>query len=615
MTTLAEKAARLPRTPGVYLFRDAKGTVLYVGKARNLHARVKQYIQGHDERQMVRFLVRSAADIDAVLVNTEKEALILESTLIKEHQPRYNVRLLDGASFLHLHIDTSAAWPRYRLVRKIGRDAKRKGVRYIGPIPSAGRARTTLDVLERRFPLRTCTDRELKSRKRPCLLYQMKRCMAPCVELCTKEEYAEALDESLMFLDGRSELLLDRLVERMMAYAEAEDFEHAALIRDQIKAIKKVIERQQVVDEKLSDRDIWGLYREAERGVAVRIPVRHGVMREPMPMRIEGAIEDDDALLSSLLNTFYEHREVIPGEILLPVAPPDIVGLAELLSERRGKKVLLKVPQRGGKTRLIELATTNAKSVMDRARSEAEKHRQTLTALQRICRLPRLPRRIECFDNSNIQGSDPVGSMVVFVDGKPAKKLYRKFHIKTIEGSDDFASMAEVLGRRMRRAMAEEPGDWCKPDLLVVDGGKGQLSAAMAILQELGVTDVPLIGLSKPRTERKRGDRETPDKIVLPGVKNPIVLRNNHPALHLLQALRDESHRTAVRFHRQKRRKRTFDSALLELPGVGPSRRAALLKHFGGVAAIKAATTEELAAVDGIGSKMAAGIRAALHEE
>lgn len=615
MTTLAEKAARLPRTPGVYLFRDAKGTVLYVGKARNLHARVKQYIQGHDERQMVRFLVRSASDIDAVLVNTEKEALILESTLIKEHQPRYNVRLLDGASFLHLHIDTSAAWPRYRLVRKIGRDAKRKGVRYIGPIPSAGRARTTLDVLERRFPLRTCTDRELKSRKRPCLLYQMKRCMAPCVELCTKEEYAEALDESLMFLDGRSELLLDRLVERMMAYAEAEDFEHAALIRDQIKAIKKVIERQQVVDEKLSDRDIWGLYREAERGVAVRIPVRHGVMREPMPMRIEGAIEDDDALLSSLLNTFYEHREVIPGEILLPVTPPDIVGLAELLSERRGKKVLLKVPQRGAKTRLIELAATNAKSVMDRARSEAEKHRQTLTALQRICRLPRLPRRIECFDNSNIQGSDPVGSMVVFVDGKPAKKLYRRFHIKTIEGADDFASMAEVLGRRMRRAMVEEPGDWCKPDLLVVDGGKGQLSAAMAILQELGVTDVPLIGLSKPRTERRRGDRETPDKIVLPGVKNPIVLRNNHPALHLLQALRDESHRTAVRFHRQKRRKRTLDSALLGLPGVGPSRRTALLKHFGSIAALKSATVEELAAVDGIGGKMAAGIRAALHEE
>ncbi len=611
MTTLAEQAARLPRSPGVYLFRDARGVVLYVGKARDLHARVRQYIQGHDERPMVRFLVQSAAEIDAVLVNTEKEALILESTLIKEHQPRYNVRLLDGASFLHLHIDTTGPWPRYRLVRKVGRDARKKGVHYIGPIPSAGRARTTLDFLERRFPLRTCTDRELKSRRRPCLLYQMKRCMAPCVNLCSEAEYQEAVEESLMFLDGRSEVLLDRLAERMMDLAESEQFEQAALLRDRIRAIRGVIERQQVVDQRQGDRDIWGIYREAERGIAVRIPVRHGLMREPAP----GAIEDDDGLLSSLLNTFYEHGEQIPPEILLPVAPPDIDGLAELLSERRGGRVALKVPQRGEKTRLIELARTNAKSVMDRARSESERKRQTLTELQRICRLPRLPRRIECFDNSNIQGSDPVGSMVVFVDGAPARKLYRRFHIKTIEGADDFASMAEVLGRRMRRALAEEPGDWRKPDLLVVDGGKGQLSAAMAILAELGVTDVPLIGLSKPRTERKRGDRETPDKIVLPGVKNPIVLRNNHPALHLLQAIRDESHRTAVRFHRQKRRKRTFQSALQELPGIGPSRRAALLKHFGGLAAIQAASVEELAAVDGIGLKMAAGIREALHEE
>ena len=615
MTPLAEKAARLPRSPGVYLFRDAKGTVLYVGKARDLYARVRQYIQGHDERQMVRFLVQSATDVDAVLVNTEKEALILESTLIKEHQPRYNVRLLDGASFLHLHIDTTAQWPRYRLVRKIGKDARRRGVRYIGPIPSAGRARTTLDFLERRFPLRTCTDRELKSRRRPCLLYQMKRCLAPCVGLCSEAQYQDALDESLMFLDGRSEVLLERLTEQMMARAEAEEFEQAAIIRDRIRSIQAVIERQQVVDERRSDRDIWGLYREADRGIAVRIPVRQGAMREPLPMRIEGAMDDDDALLSSLLNTFYEHGELIPPEILLPLTPPDIDGLVELLSERRGRKVQLKVPQRGSKTRLIALAQTNAKSVMDRAQSAAEKQRQTLLALQRICRLPRLPRRIECFDNSNIQGADPVASMVVFVDGKPAKKLYRRFHIKTVVGADDFASMAEVLGRRMSRALVADPGDWRKPDLLVVDGGKGQLSAAVAVLQELGVQDVPLIGLSKPRTERRRGDRETPDKIVLPGVKNPIVLRHNHPALHLLQALRDESHRTAVRFHRAKRRKRTFESALLELPGVGAARRTAMMKHFGGLAAIRAATIEELAAVDGIGRKLAADIWGALHAE
>lgn len=604
MATLREQADRLPKEPGVYLFKDQKGEILYVGKAKDLYARVRQYILGQDERQMVRYLVQSSTTIDVVLVNTEKEALILEATLIKKHQPRYNVRLIDGASFLHLRLDTRARWPRYSMTRKIGRDVKR-GVRYIGPIPSATRARTTLEFLNRRFPLRTCTDRELKSRKRPCLLYQMKRCLGPCVDLCTTEEYDAAVQESLMFLDGRSSVLLDRLREKMAAHAEAMAFEDAARVRDQIRAIEAVTERQQVVDSKLIDRDVWGLYREAERGVAVRVPVRDGRMQEPEPMRIEGALDDDAALLSSLLNSYYEHGALLPGELLLPAAPEDIDGLAELFSERRGRKVALRVPQRGDKKRQVELACANAKLTMERARSATEKARQTLVALQRICRLPRLPRRVECFDNSNIQGTDPVASMVVFVDGKPARSLYRRYNVKTIEGSDDYGTMAEILDRRFRRALLEDPGDWERPDLLVVDGGKGQLNAALAVLRELNITDVPAIGLAKPRTERRRGDRETPDKIVLPGVKNPIVLRNNHPALHLLQAIRDESHRTAVRYHRQRRRKRQFTSALDGIPGVGKNRRQALLKTFGGIAAIAAASPEQIAAVPGIGDGLA----------
>lgn len=607
MATLREQADRLPKVPGVYLFKDQKGEILYVGKAKNLFSRVRQYILGQDERQMVRYLVQSSSTIDVVQVNTEKEALILEATLIKKHQPRYNVRLIDGANFLHLRIDTRSAWPRYSMSRKIGRDVKR-GVRYIGPIPSATRARTTLEFLNRRFPLRTCTDRELKSRKRPCLLYQMKRCLGPCVDLCTKEDYDAAVQESLMFLDGRSSALLDRLRERMAALAEEMAFEEAARVRDRIRAIEAVTERQQVVDSKLVDRDVWGLYREAERGVAVRVPVRDGRMQEPEPMRIEGALDDDAALLSSLLNSYYEHGALLPAELLLPTAPEDIAGLAELFSERRGRKVALKVPQRGDKKRQVELATANAKLTMERARSATEKARQTLVALQRICRLPRLPRRVECFDNSNIQGTDPVASMVVFVDGKPARSLYRRYNVKTIEGADDYATMGEILERRFRRALRDEPGDWKRPDLLVVDGGKGQLNAALAVLRELNITDVPAIGLAKPRTERRRGDRETPDKIVLPGVKNPIVLRNNHPALHLLQAIRDESHRTAVRYHRQRRRKRQFASALDGIPGVGKSRRQALLKAFGGVAAIAAAAPADIAAVPGIGESLAEAI-------
>ena len=602
--TLAEQAERLPKTPGVYLFKDARGEVLYVGKAKNLSARVRQYLTGQDEREMVRFLVSSAAAVDAVLVDTEKEALILESTLIKKHQPRYNVRLIDGASFLHLRLDVSGAWPRYQLTRKIGKDVRR-GVRYIGPIPSASRARTTLEFLERRFPLRTCTDRELKSRRRPCLLYQMKRCLAPCVGLCSKEEYAAAVSESLLFLEGRSGELLDRLRERMVGHALAEEFEQAAALRDRVRAIEAVTERQQVVDERLADRDVWGLYREAERGVAVRIQVRQGRMEEPESLRISGALEDDGELLSSVLNRFYEVGELLPSEVLLPVAPPDLEGLGELLSERRGKKVTVRVPQRGEKTRLIELANKNAQSTLERSTSELERRRETLQALQRICHLPRLPLRIECFDNSNIQGTDPVASMVVFVEGRPERALYRRYNVKTIEGADDYATMGEILGRRFRRALVEDPGPWRKPDLLVVDGGKGQLNVALAVLAELGIDDVPAIGLAKPRTERRKGDRDMPDKIMLPGAKNPVVLRNNHPALHLLQALRDESHRTAVRYHRQRRTKRQMTGILDTIPGVGGKRKQALLKHFGGLAAIRAASVEDLTAIDGISAALA----------
>lgn len=614
MVSLIEQADRLPREPGVYLFKGSGGAVLYVGKAKNLHSRVRQYMLGHDERDMVRFLVQSAQTIDVVQVNTEKEALILEATLIKKHQPRYNVRLLDGASFLHLRIDARGKWPRYTMARKIGKDARR-GVRYVGPIPSASRARTTLEFLNRRFPLRTCTDRELKSRKRPCLLYQMKRCLGPCADRCTPEEYAASVQESLLFLDGRSEVLLDRLRDKMTTHAAALEFEQAALLRDRIRAIQVVTERQQVVDAKQADRDIWGLYREADRGVAVRIPVRAGRMHEPEPLRVEGALEDDGALLSSLLNRYYAVGALLPAEILLPVAPEDIAGLAELLTERRGRKVSLRVPQRGDKRRLIELAETNARLSMERARSAAEKVRQTLTALQRVCRLPRLPRRIECFDNSNIQGTDPVASMVVFVDGKPARKLYRRYIVKTVEGSDDYATMAEILDRRLRRSLQEAPGDWRRPDLLVVDGGKGQLNAALAVLRTLGISDVPAIGLAKPRTERRRGDRETPDKIVLPGIKNPLILRHNHPALHLLQAIRDESHRTAVRYHRQRRRKRQFTSVLDGIQGVGPARKQALLKHFGGIAAITAASAKDIAALPGFGPASAQAVLAALRPD
>ena len=606
--SLAERIDALPPEPGVYLWKDARGRVLYVGKAKNLRARVRQYLSGHDGRVMVPYLVRASADVEVTVVRTEKEALILESSLIKKYHPRYNTRLVDDSSFLHLKLDLSAAWPRYVLVR--GTDTKGKKTRFFGPYPSAARGRATLEFLSRRFPLRTCTDKELAARKRPCLLHQMHRCLAPCVDLCTPEDYAEAVQQSVLFLDGRSSELVERLGEQMVARAEAEDFEEAARLRDLIRALQASTERQQAHDLTAGDRDVWGLYREGDRGVLTVIPVRQGRMQEAMSLPFADLVGEDGDLLSSVLNGWYDHGLHVPAEILLPVAPSDLDALAEVLSERRreGGAVRLRVPQRGDKTRLVELAAGNARSFFERRTAEADRAERALAELARVCRLPGPPRRIECYDNSNIQGRDPVASQVVFVEGKPSRADYRRYKVKTVEGADDYATMREILGRRLRRAVQEASF----PDLIVVDGGKGQLNAALAVLEDLGLGHLKVIGLAKPRTERARGDRETPDKIVLPGVKNPLQLRANSPALNLLQHIRDESHRTAVRYHRKVRSARNLTSSIEALPGVGPKRSRALLKHFGSVRALRRATADDIAALPGFGPALAERVVAAL---
>jgi excinuclease ABC subunit C len=614
---LTSRADQLPRSPGVYMFKDLRGKVLYVGKARDIRARVRQYITGQDERLMVRFLVRAAADIDAVVVETEREALVLENTLIKKHRPRYNVKLVDDSSFLHLELDLGARWPRYRLVRRV---EKRRGkIRHFGPFTSASRGRSTLEFVQRRFPLRTCSDRELRSRKRPCLMHQMGRCVAPCVDLCTKEEYAEVVEQSLLFLEGRDDELLRRLRGSMDAAAESLEFERAATLRDTIQAIETTLERKSVADTKLGTRDIWGLHRTEAGGAVALLPVRQGMMQEAAILPFTDHPGHDGELLSSVLNTWYADAVDVPVEILVSCELADGDALAELLSERRGAAVRIRVPQRGEKTRLVAMAVENAQSAWDRRVDAASRCSSGLEELQRVARLPRLPRRMECFDNSNIQGTDPVASMAVFVDGEPARDLYRRYRIKTVVGADDYASMAEILGRRLRRGLEE--GDL--PDLLVVDGGKGQLSAARAVLQELGVADqtdpsprdrplIPIIGIVKPRTERRRGDRETPDRLVLPGVKNAIRLPHNSAALRMVQHLRDETHNTAVRYHRKVRNRRTLASGLDGLPGVGPSRRKALLTHFGSAAAVRTASVEQLAEVPGFGPMLAERVYAAL---
>ncbi|MCB9797743.1 MAG: excinuclease ABC subunit UvrC [Alphaproteobacteria bacterium] len=603
--SLADQAAQLPKRSGVYLFKDARGKVLYVGKAKELRTRVRQYINGHDERFMVRFLVTLAVEVDVVVTDSEKEALILENTLIKRYRPRYNVQLRDDKNFLHLRLDVSQPWPRYTLVREMKGD----GARYFGPYSSARKARSTLAFLQRSFPLRTCSDKVLAARRRPCLLHQMGRCVAPCVDgFTTPEAYGELAEQSMMLLEGRDQDLTERLAHRMMEAAEAEDFEEAARVRDLLREIQATLERQKVADAKLEDRDIWGVYRDGGRGVVAIVPVREGMMLEPDYLEFSVGLDAADEQLSSWINTVYGPGSFIPPELLLPELPAAAEALSEVLWERRGLKVDLRVPQRGEKARLVRLAADNARDRARRRADEAERRARALTRIAEICGLPEPPHRIECFDNSNIQGEQPVASQVVFLDGQPAKKEYRHYRIRTVEGPDDYASMEEVLGRRFRRAVEEG----VFPDLLVVDGGKGQLNVALSVLASLGLDEQPVIGLAKPRAEKRRGEFDAVDKIVLPYQEELVRLADNDPALNLLRHVRDESHRFAVSFHRRLRRKSSLGSVLDGIPGIGPKRRKALLRHFGSARALLDASPEQIAEVPGIGAKVAEQIVEAL---
>ncbi|MCO4745322.1 MAG: excinuclease ABC subunit UvrC [Proteobacteria bacterium] len=604
---LQAKVAGLPTSSGCYLFKDARGRVIYVGKAINLRARVRQYLSYQDERIMVPHLVASARDVDVVVTHTEKEALLLENSLIKKHKPRFNTELRDDKNFLHLRIDPREAWPWYRLVRNIRSD----GARYFGPYTSASRARATLAFLQRSFPLRTCTDAVLKSRRRACLLHQMGRCTAPCIDAVEREAYIEDVEASMLFLEGRNRPLVKRLERRMRASAEELDFEAAARFRDLIASVKATIEQQQVVDARQADRDVWGLFREGARGALAIVPIREGVMGQPRATVLEGLIGSDAEVLSSLINRSYRADVPSPPEVLLPVELPDRGALEEVLTERLGKRVHLRVPQRGGKTRMVALAVENARVAFLQEHDESARRAAALESLAEVVGLALPPHRMECFDNSHLGGTNPVAAMVVFLDGEPARKEYRRYRVKTAPGDDDYAMMREILERRFRRAIEE--GN--RPDLLVVDGGKGQLAVARAVLMDLGLDDQAVIGIAKPRTERRRGDRSTPDKIVLPNAKDPIVLRSHHPGLRMLQHLRDETHRQAVRYQRKVRQRASLTSVLEEIPGVGAARKKALLRTLGSAAAVADADVETLAAVPGVGPRLAEVIHAAFRPD
>jgi excinuclease ABC subunit C len=588
-------AAALPTRAGVYLLKDRGGRVIYVGKAKNLRARVRSYLRGGDERSQIGFLVRKVAAVETLVTTNEKEALILENNLIKQYKPRYNIRLKDDKTYLSVKVTVTDEWPRVLVTRRIVRD----GSRYLGPFASAWAVRKTLDAIRKVFPLRTCTDSVFRNRSRPCLEYQIKRCLGPCCLPVDRAAYDAHVQHAIDLLEGRDAEVARTLRSRMETAADALRFEEAARLRDQVRAVEATVEPQHMVVHGGGDRDVFGLYREGGFIEVQVLFVRNGKLTGSRGYSLDDWEFPDDEVIGAVLAQFYQGERSVPDEIIVPHPLGDAAVREEYLGESRGRAVRIVHPQRGDKARLLEMATENARQAFATRRDTETRNEHMLVELGRRLRLRNLPKRIECFDISNIQGTSAVGSMVVFDQGEPDKTSYRRFRIRTVEGADDFAMMYEVLSRRCRRGLASRD----LPDLLVVDGGKGQLNVAVGVLTELGITEVDAVGLAKSRVERApRASeiRRKPELVFLPGRKNPVVLQPNSTALFLLQRVRDEAHRFAITYHKTVRRKAKYASPLDGIAGLGAVRRRALLRHFGSVARLQQATVEDVANVPGL---------------
>ena len=603
MAITPEKIANLPSRPGVYLMRDDKGKVIYVGKAKDLRARVRAYFHSPDGRCQVEFLVRRVADVETLVTSSDKEALILENNLIKQYKPRYNIRLKDDKSYLSIKVTTQHAWPRIFTTRKIVKD----GNRYFGPFSSAVAARETLDIVEKHFLLRNCTEHNFKNRSRPCLQYQIKRCLAPCVLPVSQPDYRERVRQAVLFIEGKQDELLSELRQKMAEKSAALEFEAAAKIRDQIQAVEKTLEKQRMVAHWGSDQDVFGLYREGGFIEVQVLFVRQGKLTGSQSYSLEDLEFPDDEVMAALLTQFYQGHRFVPDEILLPVELDDREVREEYLRENKGKRVSILSPQRGAKSELVEMARENARQSFSERHDQEKAREKMLQELQSKLRLRNYPQRIECFDISMLHGANAVGSMVTFFNGEPDKSRYRHYRIRTIDassGGDDFGMMLEVLKRRFARGKEEED----LPDLVVVDGGKGQLTMALAAMAEVGVKGVEAVGLAKMRVlsaPRSTEIERSEERVFLPGQSNPVILKRNSNALFLLQRVRDEAHRFAITHHKKLRARQTLFSALDRIPGVGGARKRALLRAFGSIKRIEKATLEELLNVPSMNEKTA----------
>ncbi len=597
---ILHKLEALPTTPGVYLMKDASARVIYVGKAKSLRSRVRSYFQegASDGRPQFSALVRKVADLECIITETEQEALILEATQVKLHKPRYNIVLKDDKKYPFIRI-TDEAFPRIWATRDVVRD----GSRYLGPYSNVRAMHTTLEIMHRIFPVRSCTHKLPSDRVKVCLEYHIRRCQGPCEGLVDQEAYRETVGRALRFLKGSNEAIARELQERMEQAAARLDFEKAGQFRDQLRAVESTRTRQKVVLEEPVDRDVIGMARSDDDACCAVLEIREGRLLGQKHHFLSGVMESaDEEVVSAFLRQFYLQTDFAPAQVHLPVSLPDAVEIADWLSAKAGATVALAAPQRGPKARMLDMAEGNAAHFLEERQRKRELQRdripQAVSALQRDLRLSSPPRRIEGVDISNLQGSDAVGSLVCFADGAPRRSAYRHFRIKEVEGPDDFASIRQVVLRRFHGLRERgEP----RPDLLVVDGGKGQLSSALQALRDLGIEEQPVIGLAKRLEE-----------IFLPNQSEPLLLPKASASLRLLQALRDEAHRFALNYHREVRSKRTIRSELDDIAGIGPARRTALLQAFGSVQRLREARPEEIAQVKGLSLKLAQDLKARL---
>ncbi len=601
----------IPTRPGCYLFTDAEGEVIYVGKAASLRARLRSYfVSPNQQSAKVRAMLASAEDFDIVVTDSELEALILENNLIKERRPKYNVRLRDDKQYPYICVTVREPFPRVLKVRHSRRD----GNRYFGPFADAGALGETLGVLKRLFPYRSCdlvipdpAERPEPVIERPCLEYFIKRCTAPCVRFIDREGYRAIIDRVILFLEGKHDQVLLGLRSQMDVAAASMDFERAAQLRDQLNAVERVVQRQKITSIRGVDQDVVGLALDDTEACVQIFQVRSGKVVGQDHYLLEAQASEPSEVMLSFVQQYYERATHVPREIILQHDVEDAPVVEQWLGELRGGRVNLLVPRIGEKRRLVELVASNAREKLEQHRlrwmNDAQKTMSALLELQEALGLPDLPSRIECYDISNIQGAAAVGSMVVFAGGKPKNNEYRRFKIKTVEGANDFAMMAEMLRRRFIR-VETDPDDesfGVLPDLIIVDGGKGQLHTAVDAMAETGRSDLPVVSLAKRLEE-----------IFVPGRRDSVLLPRASQALYLVQRIRDEAHRFAITYHRNVRQKQTVSSQIDSVPGIGPARRKALIRVFGSVRGIKSASAEEIAAVPGMNSTLAETVKSHL---